>query len=161
MKKATEIEKTGDKPTSPFVDMERYFSELEKSMFGNLVFRPMIWPFSATGERAAAAREPRVDIIDQDKDILVKAEMPGMDKKDVKIDLTDHTLHINAEHKKEKKEEKENYYRREISSTRFSRSIALPESVDITQAKASFKDGILEIKLPKSGESKSRSISIS
>jgi HSP20 family protein len=150
-----------EKPLSPFSEMERYFTELEKNMFGGHFLRPLLWPLGESGLFPLAGRTPKVDVIDHDKDITVKAELPGVEKKDVSIDITDHTLIINAKTSKEEKEERENYYRREISRGSFSRSVMLPESVEIDKATASFKDGILEIMLPKTEPAKRRTIEVS
>jgi HSP20 family protein len=150
-----------DTSLSPFTDMQNYFSELEKSMFGSQFLRPGLWPFQDTGMPLFAGRTPRVDVIDRDNEILVKAEIPGVEKKDLDINLSDRNLTIRAQQSKEEKEEKENYYRREISSSRFSRSVMLPVAVDTDKAKASFKDGILEITLPKSEPIQRRNIKIS
>ncbi len=150
-----------EKNLSPFSEMERYFTELEKNMFGGHFLRPLLWPLSESGLLPLSGRSPKVDVIDHDKDITVKAELPGVDKKDVNISVTDHTLTIKAETCKEKKEERENYYRREISRGHFSRSVMLPESVEIDKASANFNNGILEIVLPKSEPAKRRNIEVS
>ena len=150
-----------EKPMSPFADMQNYFSELEKTMLGGHGLRPMIWPFHEAGMQLFSDRAPKVDVIDRDGEILVKAEMPGVDKKDVDISLSDRNLTIRAEQSKEEKEEKENYYRREISSCRFYRSVMLPVAVNMDKASASFIDGILEITLPKTEPSRRHNIEIS
>jgi HSP20 family protein len=152
---------TEEKHLSPFSDMERYFDELEKNMFGGHFLHPLMWPRGESDMLPFSGRSPRVDVIDHDRDIMVKAELPGVDKKDVNLSLTDHTLTIRAETSKEEKQEEENYYRREISRGSFSRSVMLPETVDIDKASASFKDGILEIVLPKIEPAKRRSIEVS
>lgn len=150
-----------EKSLSPFTDMQDYFSELEKNMFGGHGLRPMMWPFHEAGMQLFSERTPKVDVIDRDNEILVKAEMPGVDKKDVDISLSDRSLTIKAEQSKEEKEEKDNFYRREISSRRFSRSVMLPVAVDTAKASARFEDGILEITLPKTEPSQRRNIEIS
>ncbi|HDK27492.1 MAG TPA: Hsp20/alpha crystallin family protein [Candidatus Atribacteria bacterium] len=103
---------------------------------------------------------PLVDVIDKKDSILVKAELPGVDKKDVKISLSENTLTIRGERKEEKEIKKEDYYCCERAFGTYSRSITLPVEVDKTKAKATFKNGILEITLPKIEETKPKEIEI-
>ena len=103
---------------------------------------------------------PLVDVIDKKDSILVKAELPGIDKKDVKISLSENTLTIRGERKEEKEIKKEDYYCCERAFGTYSRTIALPVEVDKTKAKATFKNGILEITLPKIEETKPKEIEI-
>ena len=103
---------------------------------------------------------PLVDVIDKKDSILVKAELPGVDKKDVKISLSENTLTIRGERKEEKEIKKEDYYCCERAFGTYSRTIALPVEVDKTKAKATFKNGILEITLPKIEETKTKEIEI-
>lgn len=105
-------------------------------------------------------RLPSLDVVDRNNEILVRAEVPGIDKKDISITMTDDLLTIKGNSRAEKKEEKGDYHRREISSTSFARSVTLPGAVDVSKANATLKDGILEILLPKLESSKRRSISI-
>ncbi len=103
---------------------------------------------------------PLVDVIDQKDKILVKAELPGLDKKDVKISLGENTVTIRGEKKEDKEIKKEDYYYRESAYGTYSRTIALPVDIDKTKAKATFKNGILEIALPKKEEVKPKEIEI-
>lgn len=106
-------------------------------------------------------RMPSLDVIDRDNEIVVRAEVPGIDKKDLDISLTDSLLTIKGKTSREKKEEKGDYYRREISSSSFARSVALPGTVNSSAVKASLKDGMLEITLPKHETSRRHNISVS
>ncbi len=92
---------------------------------------------------------PAVDVIDREKEIVVKADLPGVDKKDVKIKIDPETISISGEIKKEKKEENETYYREERVYGSFSRVIPLPAEVDPEKAEAKFENGVLEITAPK------------
>jgi len=161
LKPASSTQEPQETSLTPFTDMQKYFSELEKSVFGGHFLRPSFWPFHEGGMQLFSEHTPRVDVIDRDNEILVKAELPGVEKNDVDINLSDRNLTIKAQRSKEEKEEKDNYYRREISSSSFSRSVMLPVAVNIEKAKASFKDGILEITLPKSEPTQRRNIEIS
>ncbi|HET6472298.1 MAG TPA: Hsp20/alpha crystallin family protein, partial [Pseudomonadales bacterium] len=100
------------------------------------------------------ARVPKVDLVERDNEIVVRAELPGVEKKDLKVSLTDRAISIRASTRKETKEEKGEYYRREITSGEISRTLALPSDVDGTAAKAEFKDGLLEIVVPKVAKAK-------
>lgn len=107
-----------------------------------------------------ALRMPNVDVIDRDTEIVVRAEVPGIDKKNLDISLTDNLLTIKGHTQTEKKEEKGDYHRHEISSSSFARSVTLPCAVDASKANAALKDGVLEINLPKLESSKRRNISV-
>ncbi len=104
---------------------------------------------------------PTIDLSESDKEFVVKAELPGVDKDNVKISLQENilTLHGDKIHGKEGKNE--NYRLNERIYGVFERSIRLPNSVDAKKIKASFKDGILSINLPKSAEAKLKEIPIS
>lgn len=103
---------------------------------------------------------PRVDVIDRDDEIVVKAELPGVKKEDIDVSMTDHTLTIKGSSRSEEKEEKGEYYRCEISRGEFARTIGLPENVDSAKTKASFKDGVLELVMPKLEKSQRRTITV-
>lgn len=139
-------------------DMERMFDKF----FTRGWMRPLRWEWPALGElnRVFDARLPRVDVIDRDNEIIVKAELPGVNKKDVDISMTEDSVIIKGSTRREEKEEKGNYYRTEISRGEFMRTIALPAAVDSAKAKASFKDGMLELVLPKLEARKRRTITV-
>ena len=92
---------------------------------------------------------PKVDILDRDTEVIVRAEMPGVDKKDVDVSVTENSISISGKTRHEEKVEEGDYIRSEISSGSFSRTLPLPSQVDANAAKASFKDGLLELTLPK------------
>jgi len=97
-----------------------------------------------------------VDILTEGDDVVVKAELPGMQKEDIDISLTEDTITISGEKKKEKKVEKKDYYRLERSYGSFKRSFSLPAEVQTEKASAKFKDGVLEIRMPKTEEAKKK-----
>jgi HSP20 family protein len=103
---------------------------------------------------------PRVDIINRDNEIILRAQIPGVDKKDLDVSVSDNTVTIKGHTSHEEKEERGDYYRRECSSGSFSRTLTLPSEVDGTKAKAKFNDGILELTTPKNEESKRHNIQI-
>ena len=104
---------------------------------------------------------PKMDIIDRDKEILVKAELPGIDKKDLDISITNNQLVIRAKTCHEEKEEKGDYLKQEISKNEIYRSVLLPADVDDdSKVKTSFKDGVLELTIPKHKKSHRRKIEV-
>jgi HSP20 family protein len=104
---------------------------------------------------------PKVDIIDHDNEIEVQAALPGVKKEDLDVSISNQTITIRTSTKEEKKEEeKGKYFRREITRGEFQRTLSLPDNVDGDNAKASFKDGILIVTIPKTEKSKRKTIEI-
>lgn len=119
-----------------------------------------IWPeWTFLGERLEFGA-PRVDLVERDDEILVRAELPGVEKKDIKIDLSGDLLTIQGERRREEETEEGEVYRTEIASGTFTRSMRLPHTVDFEKAGAEFKDGMLEIHLPKADKTDRRHIEI-
>ena len=141
---------------SPFAEMERYFDEMFRNPFA-LLNSPLM---TRTGA-GAQVLSPSVDIYEEDGKVVVKAEVPGVDRDDLDVTITDDTLTISGEKKQESKVEKKNYHRVERRYGSFRRSFRLPEGVNGNKAKASFKDGVLEIRIPRAKESKQKKIEIS
>jgi HSP20 family protein len=141
------------------------FEQDIEQMFENFLSRNWLRPFrdfptfpSLRG--TFEARLPKVDVIERDAEIAVKAELPGYEKKDIQVSLTDRTLTIRASTRKETKEEKGEYFRREISTGEVSRTLTLPAEVDGTKAKAEFKDGLLDIVVPKVAKSSRHQVEV-
>lgn len=103
---------------------------------------------------------PAVDVEETKDEYLIKAEMPGMKKEDVKISLTDNMLTLSGEKKTESKTDDKRFHRMERSYGAFQRSFALATPVKGDKVSAVFKDGILEIRVPKSEDAKSKEIDI-
>jgi HSP20 family protein len=103
------------------------------------------------GERglAMAGFNPRVDVSETDKEVKVSAELPGMDEKDITVEVGDAAITIRGEKKEEREEKGRNWHTREQSFGSFHRSFPLPASVDGARASAKFKNGALTITLPK------------
>ena len=99
--------------------------------------------------REMEARIPRIDIVDHEKEVLVKVEVPGFQKDEVEITLNDGLLTIQGQKKEENKVEKGDMVRSEINWNTFSRSLRLPTEVKADEAKAKFENGILEVEIPK------------
>lgn len=122
------------------------FSNLMEDFFG----RPLL--------PAWVGREvfPSVDVYETDAEFVVKAEVPGVEKKDIEISVTDNDVTIRGEIKKDEEVKEEGYYRRERRHGAFSRSVPLGGPVQTDQAKASFKDGVVEIRIPKTPEEQAK-----
>lgn len=143
---------------SPFDEIEHYFDRLLPRGWMD----PFHWERPRWPELGAAfeGRMPRVDVIDRDDEIVVHAELPGVDKDDLDVSMTDNTVTIKGSARREEKEEKGDYYRCEISRGTFARTVTLPGDVDAEKAEANFKDGVLELTLPKVAKSKRRTVAI-
>ena len=111
-------------------------------------------------EQMPEVHVPFVDVLEKGNDIIVTADLPGVDKKDIKIDVRDNMLEISADRKTEKEQKEEEFYRHERSFNRFYRAVRLPASVDESKAKATFNNGVLEITLPVSENSKESTIRV-
>jgi len=129
MKKATHVH-----AVSPFEEMERMFG----GMLPRARIRPSQWEWPSWAEMSSLVEEkvPRLDIIERDNEVIVRAEVAGVDKKDLDISVTDHTVTIKGCTKEEHKEEKGGYFRSEISQGSFSRTSTLPCDVDGDKARA-------------------------
>lgn len=102
------------------------------------------WPFEMP--------TPKVDIIEKDKEIVVSAELPGMDEKDIDVSISKNVLTLKGEKKAEKEEKNNGYYRMERSYGAFHRAIPLPGEVETDKIDATFKKGVLTIHVPKTAE---------
>ena len=104
---------------------------------------------------------PAVDIFEKDGNIVLKAELPGVEVKDVDIRVENNTLSLRGERKLENEVTRENYHRVERAYGSFARSFTLPNVVDTEKIKAEFKDGVLQLTLPKRDEAKPKQIQVS
>ncbi len=147
-------------PRRSFMDLSRWEREMDRMMedfFGRRM-RPW-WPERWRGEELEVSI-PAVDLYEDKNEIVVKAELPGIDKDNVEVNLSDHTLTIKGEKKKEEEVKEENYYRAERSYGSFVRTVDLPADVHADKVKANFKNGILEVRLPKTEEAKAKEIKV-
>lgn len=142
--------------------LERRMNRLFEELWAERPFRAAL-PGArelAPIEERLGIREPFADVIETDREIKVVAEIPGVDKKDIKIKTTESSIEISAETKREEKEEKKGYIRRERSYGKFYRAMSLPAAVDASKAKASYKNGVLEVVMPKSEAEKKTEIKV-
>ena len=140
---------------NPWKEME-LFDRPFKSLFDESFF-PTSW---RNNESGLDLWDPAVDIYDENDKIVIKAELPGMDKKDIDIDLKDHVLTLKGERNYENEEKKGNYYNRERAFGKFQRSFRLPVESDSEKIKADFKDGVLTIEVPRPEEEKPKKIAV-
>ena len=139
------------RPLSMLEEMER--------MLENMM--PQRWMHSLKAERAVLGEMlPQIDVIERDDSIVVHAALPGIDKKDLEVSTTQQTLTLRGSSRKETKEERGEYFRHEISRGNFLRTVTLPAVIDESKIKAKFKDGLLEVTLPKLESAKRHSINI-
>ncbi len=103
---------------------------------------------------------PNIDVVDRDTEIVVRAEVPGVDKKDLDVSVNGRSLTIKGSSESKSEEEKGDYYRCEISQGSFARTVRLPEEVDGARTKSTFKDGLLELRLPKTVKSHRQAIKV-
>ena len=103
---------------------------------------------------------PSVDIYDKDDRIVFKAEIPGVDRKDVEVDFKDNVHTLKGERKVENEVREDKYYRKERSFGKFQRSFHLHSEVDADKIEAEFKDGILKVEIPKPEERKPKKITV-
>ena len=103
---------------------------------------------------------PAVDIYDNEDSIVIKAELPGVDKKDIAVDVNDRVLTLKGERSANNEVKEDHYCRRESTYGKFERSFTLPADVDPDKIKADYKDGILKIELPKLEDKKPKQITV-
>ncbi len=115
-----------------------------------------------TGKEAMTVAEwsPLVDITEDDKEYLIKADLPEVKKEDVKLTVQDDVMSISGERKYEKEEKGKKYHRIERAYGSFMRSFTLPEDADGSKVSAEYKDGVLKVHLPKSEKAKPKSIEV-
>ena len=109
---------------------------------------------SRTREGDALPEAPSFEVSETDDEFRIKAELPGMDEKDVEVSLEGDLLTVRGEKKREREEKRRSYHLSEVSYGEFSRAMRLPEGVDAERAKAQFKRGVLTLTIPKKDEVK-------
>jgi len=139
----------------PFRELEDLQSRLS-TMFGRV-------PLRKNGDKevmTVAEWAPLVDITEDEKEYLIKAELPEVKKEDIKLTVHDDVLTITGERKYEKEEKGKKYHRVERAYGSFTRSFTLPDDADATKVMAESKDGILKVHVPKSEKAKPKSIEV-
>lgn len=116
-------------------------------------------PTASTKRGGGSSFYPSVDIAEDDKRIVLKTDLPGVEEKDIKVTVDDGTLTLSGERKFEKETKEENFHRVERRYGSFTRSFAIPEAVDTEKISAGYKKGVLEVTLPKT-ESKEKKVKV-
>jgi HSP20 family protein len=126
----------------------------------NSLFTDPFPPGIAGGERWQTTLNPAIDIYEKDDTLVIKAELPGMDKNDIQLDVKNDVLSLRGERKHEEEVKEDRFYCKEISKGSFMRSFSLPEGVDAEKIQAEFKDGILTVEVPKPESHKPKQITV-
>jgi HSP20 family protein len=153
-------------PVSRLAHLDRMEREMGR-MFDDFFVRPWGRPWLTFGRPWGArmleepeVRIPAIEVFEEKDDVVVKAELPGMKKEEVEVNLYDNLLTIKGERKEEEEIKKKGYYYSERTYGAFERSIEIPREVLTEKARASFKDGVLEVRFPKTEEAKRKEIKV-
>jgi HSP20 family protein len=138
---------------NPFLSLHRSMNELFEDFFKDFEDAFHGSPWNAI-VRSAGIATPRVDVSETDAEVTVTADLPGLEEKDIAVTLDNDVLTIRGSRKDEREEKKKNYHLMERAYGEYQRSILVPGSVDKDKVKASFKNGVLKIALPKRPEAK-------
>lgn len=142
--------------TSPFSFMRRFGEGMEQ-LFADFGVGGLM----PRGFNELAAWTPQIEMFERENQLVIRADLPGLKKDDVQIELRDDSVVIQGERQEERKEEREGFYSTERTYGRFYREIPLPEGADTNQATATFRDGVLEIAIPRAeGETRGRQLEI-
>ena len=154
--------KDGKKGGGEMSRIVRYGGEkgLTRKNFGDIFEELLNDFFESAFETSYEKLWPRVDIEEDEEGYVIKAEVPGVRKEDLSIEIENNVLTIRGEKREEREEKEKKVYRRETYYGEFKRSFALPEHVDVEKVEAEFRDGVLMLKLPKVEEQKARKIEI-
>ena len=137
-------------------DPLKELEELENRVSGLFGRAPLRRVFSREEPVKVAEWAPLVDIAEDEKEYLIKAELPEVKKEEVKVTVEDGTVSICGERKFEKEEKDKKYHRVERAYGSFLRSFSLPEDADASKVNADFKNGVLQVHLPKGEKTKSK-----
>ena len=140
---------------SPFREltgMDRDMDDLFSRFFG-------AWP-RFRGEAEALEWSPAIDVMDRKDELVLRADLPGLTEKDIEINVQNGTLRLSGQRAEEKETKEENYYCSERWSGSFSRTLTLPTGISPEKVNASFKNGVLEVHLPKTKEAAGKKIEI-
>jgi len=126
-------------PWRPFGDIERWFEEWPEEWFE----RPR-W-----GRMLSMIRTPRMDIYETDGEVVAEVELPGVDPKNIEVEVKDNVLKVEAKAEEKKEVKEKGYYRKEMGARYFKRQVSLPTDVIGEKAEAEYTDGVLKVTVPK------------
>ena len=132
-------------------EMERWFEDALHRPFLGFHRLPLL---NLLGERRSGDFVPSIDVFEEGNELVVKAELAGIKRDDIKVEFSGNTLTLSGVKKAEEKVERKDFYRVEQSYGSFSRTLDLPEGINIDKVKASYRDGLLEIRIPRTAESR-------
>jgi HSP20 family protein len=156
---------------SPFASMRRFAEDMDHLFESFGIPSRFHWPRFLTRGHEPFRREPgfvpgewspKIDVLEREGHLVIRADLPGMSKDDVKVEIHENALTIHGERKSEKKDEREGYCYSECSYGSFYRAIPLPEGTDTSKAAADFRNGVLEVTVPVAArqESKTRRLEV-
>ena len=134
----------------------------EMDVFSDRVHRlGSFFPSSLLSDEASIGNwRPAADIYEHEDKIVIKAELPGVDKKDIRVDVKENVLTLEGERSHEAEVKEEHYYRKERVHGTFRRSFSLPDGLDSDKIEANYKDGVLNIEIPRSEVKKAKKIAV-
>jgi len=141
----------GSNPFAELARMQRDVEDMVERFFGGEI--------GSTGA-GSMTFSPPIDIVDKNGEIVVRADLPGMEQKDIQIEVQDGSLTIRGERKEERKETNDNYRWSERWEGQFMRTISLPAGIDPAKIQAQFKNGVLEVHMPKKQEAAPKKIEV-
>jgi len=136
----------------PFYSLQQEMNRLFDDFFQGFALEPF-----GEGEERYAVFSPSIDIRESEEGITITAEIPGVDEKDVEVLVSDDSITIKGEKKREQEDKGKDYYRLERTYGSFHRVIPLPRGINLEKVEAAFKNGVLSVTLPKSEEAKTQS----
>ena len=145
-KQAEEI--AGRIAATPFTVMRRFSEEMDHLFEDFGLGRGWLTPMLDKANLPQGPWTPQVEVFERDHELVLRADLPGLSKEDVNVELADEAITIEGERKNEHEEKREGYYRSERSYGKFYRRIPMPEGVKAEDASASFSNGVLEITIP-------------
>jgi len=142
-------------PETYFGEVEDYIDRLFRHPFSMLTPSFVFREYPTVEEVT-----PSVDVYEEGNDLVVKAELPGLKKEDLDVSITENRITLTGEKKREKKVDRKDYHWSECTYGSFTRNVRLPDNVNGDAAEASFKDGVLEIRIPKTEGTKQKKLTV-
>ena len=143
--------KIGREMLTTLHEMERWFEDALHRPFLGYHRLPLA---NLLGERRGGDFVPAIDMFEEGNELVIRAELAGMKREDIKVELAGNMLTLSGEKRGEEKVERKDYYRVEQTYGNFSRTLELPEGTKLDEVKATYKDGLLEVRMPKAVEAR-------